>query len=231
MDFTGDQEVFESLEGAVAALKEKLYTCQVERGNYVPEVSRKNEGFMTSGQVQYVCRGGNFAKKGLPYTGVLNVLQVMLGYEYLWVKVRVKGGAYGCMCDFYRDGNCYFVSYRDPNLGQTIEVYQEAAQFLADYQGSERTLTQYVIGTFSFMDVPLTAEAKGRRSRDAYFRELTYDMVQKMRDEVLNATAEDIRGLADYVRAFMEEDCLCVVGSEQKIKAESDRFMKIENLF
>ena len=155
----------------------------------------------------------------------------MLGYEYLWVKVRVKGGAYGCMCDFYRDGNCYFVSYRDPNLGQTIEVYQEAAQFLADYQGSERTLTQYVIGTFSFMDVPLTAEAKGRRSRDAYFRELTYDMVQKMRDEVLNATAEDIRGLADYVRAFMEEDCLCVVGSEQKIKAESDRFMKIENLF
>ena len=54
----------------------------------------------------------------------------------------------------YRDGNCYFVSYRDPNLGQTIEVYQEAAQFLADYQGSERTLTQYVIGTFSFMDVP-----------------------------------------------------------------------------
>ena len=231
VDFTGDQEVFESLEGAVAALKEKLYTCQVERGNYVPEVSRKNEGFMTSGQVQYVCRGGNFAKKGLPYTGVLNVLQVMLGYEYLWVKVRVKGGAYGCMCDFYRDGNCYFVSYRDPNLGQTIEVYQEAAQFLADYQGSERTLTQYVIGTFSFMDVPLTAEAKGRRSRDAYFRELTYDMVQKMRDEVLNATAEDIRGLADYVRAFMEEDCLCVVGSEQKIKAESDRFMKIENLF
>ena len=231
IDFTGDEKAFESLEPAVAKRKEKLYTCEVKKEKYVPEVSKKNEGFMTPGQVQYVCRAGNFMKKGLPYRGALKVLNVMMGYEYLWTNIRVKGGAYGCMCGFGRTGDCYFVSYRDPNLGQTIEVYENAADFIENYDAGERTMTQYIIGTFSQLDMPLTAAGKGRRSREAYFRGITLDMIQKERNEVMDATPEDIRSLGAYLRAFMEDDCLCVVGNEQKIKAEADRFMKIENLF
>ncbi len=231
IDFTGDEKAFESLEPAVAKLKEKLYTCEVKKEKYVPEVSKKNEGFMTPGQVQYVCRAGNFMKKGLPYRGALKVLNVMMGYEYLWTNIRVKGGAYGCMCGFGRTGDCYFVSYRDPNLGQTIEVYENAADFIENYDAGERIMTQYIIGTFSQLDMPLTAAGKGRRSREAYFRGITLDMIQKERNEVMDATPEDIRSLGAYLRAFMEDDCLCVVGNEQKIKAEADRFMKIENLF
>ena len=231
IDFTGDEKAFESLEPAVAKLKEKLYTCEVKKEKYVPEVSKKNEGFMTPGQVQYVCRAGNFMKKGLPYRGALKVLNVMMGYEYLWTNIRVKGGAYGCMCGFGRTGDCYFVSYRDPNLGQTIEVYENAGDFIENYDAGERTMTQYIIGTFSQLDMPLTAAGKGRRSREAYFRGITLDMIQKERNEVMDATPEDIRSLGAYLRAFMEDDCLCVVGNEQKIKAEADRFMKIENLF
>lgn len=231
VDFTGDRQVFEGLEGAVDRLQGRLYTCETARGNYVPEVSKKNEGFMTSGQVQYVCRAGNFLKKGLPYRGALKVLSVMMGYEYLWTNIRVKGGAYGCMCGFGRLGDCFFVSYRDPNLEQTIDVYEGAADFVEKYEASERTMTQYIIGTFSQLDVPLTVAGKGRRSRDAYMRGITYDMIQKERDEVMDAKPEDIRSLSAYIRAFMEDDCLCVVGNEQKIKAEADKFMKIENLF
>ena len=231
LDFTGDEETFKNLEASVTALKEKLYTCQVEQGEYVPVLSRKNEGFMNAGQVQYVCRAGNFTRKGLPYTGVLNVLKVMMGYEYLWTNIRVKGGAYGCMCDFARNGSCYFVSYRDPNLEQTIDVYEKAADFIEKYEADDRTMTQYIIGAFSSLDVPLTASAKGRRSKGAYMRGLTYDMLQKERDEVLNATPEDIRSLAAYIKAFMEEDYLCVVGNEQKIRSDADKFMKLENLF
>ena len=231
VDFTGDEKAFEGLEASVAKLKEKLHTCEVKREKYIPEVSKKNEGFMTPGQVQYVCRAGNFLKKGLPYRGALKVLKVMMGYEYLWTNIRVKGGAYGCMCNFNRTGDCYFVSYRDPNLGQTINVYENAADFVENYDASERTMTQYIIGTFSQLDIPLTAAGKGRLSRDAYLRGVTMDMFQKERDEIINAAPEDIRSLGAYIRAFMEDDCLCVVGSEQKIRAEADKFMKIENLF
>ena len=230
VDFTGDEKAFEGLEASVAKLKEKLHTCEVKREKYIPEVSKKNEGFMTPGQVQYVCRAGNFLKKGLPYRGALKVLKVMMGYEYLWTNIRVKGGAYGCMCNFNRTGDCYFVSYRDPNLGQTINVYENAADFVENYDASERTMTQYIIGTFSNIDMPLTASAKGRRSKVAYMTGVTIEMIQKERDEVLQVTPEQIRELSKYIEAFMEDDCFCVVGNEQKIRSEESKFLKLENL-
>lgn len=231
LDFTGDREVLEKLAGPVAAVKSKLYTCEVERGQYVPAAEKKNEGLTCQNQVDYVCRAGNFLKKGLPYTGALNVLRVMMGYEYLWLNIRVKGGAYGCMCSFGRNGESYFCSYRDPNLGQTIGVFEKAAEFIANYQADERTMTKYIIGAISDLDVPLTAAGKGQRSKNCYFGGITSGMLQESRDQVLNATPEDIRALSKYIAAFIGDDCLCVVGNEQKIKEEKDRFMKIENLF
>ena len=231
VDFVGEEVAAEKLTAPVETLKEKLYTCPVEKAHYVPGVEKKNEGLMTSGQVQYVCRAGNFRRKGLPYKGTLKVLKVMMGYEYLWVNVRVKGGAYGCMCSFGRSGESYFVSYRDPNLGKTIGIYEKAAETIASYQADERTMTQYIIGAVSDLDVPLTPAAKGLQSLGAYMTGLTVAMLQKERDEVLGATAEDIRELSAYISAFMEEDFLCVVGNANKIKEEKDRFLHLENLF
>jgi hypothetical protein len=231
LDFTGEKEALSALEGAVAGFKSRLYTCPVEQGSYAPAFSKKQEGFMTSGQVLYVCRAGNFKKKGLPYKGTLNVLRVMMGYEYLWVNIRVKGGAYGCMCSFYRDGGSYFVSYRDPNLGQTIDVFEKAADFIEHYDANERTMTQYIIGAISELDIPLTASGKGRRSREYYLTGMTQEMLQTARNEVLDATPEDIRSMSAYIRAFLDDEYLCVVGNEAKIREEQDKFKKIENLF
>ena len=191
---------------------------------------RKNEGFTTSGQVDYVCRAGNFLKKGLPYTGALTVLRVMMGYEYLWMNVRVKGGAYGCMCNFYKDGGSYFCSYRDPNLGVTVDVFEKAAEFIANYRADERTMTKYIIGAMSELDTPLTANGVGMRSRNMYLSGVTQEELQLYRDQVLDATPEDIRALSKYIEAFLEDDFLCVVGNEQKIKSESEKFLKIGNL-
>ena len=231
IDFVGEEDAVKKLSAPVEALKEELYTCEVEKAKYIPCAEKKNEGLMTSGQVQYVCRAGNFRRKGLPYKGTLRVLKVMMGYEYLWVNVRVKGGAYGCMCSFGRTGESYFVSYRDPNLGRTIEVYERAAETIAAYQADERTMTQYIIGAISDLDTPMNPAAKGLRSLSAYMTGVTREMVQKERDEVLAATAEDIRELAAYIDAFMEEDFLCVVGNANKLKEERDKFMNLENLF
>ena len=230
VDFTGEGAVLEKLEAPVASLKSRLYTCEVERAAYAPVPEKKNEGLTTLGQVDYVCRAGNFLKKGLPYTGALNVLRVMMGYEYLWVNIRVKGGAYGCMCNFYRNGGAYFCSYRDPNLGQTIDVFENAADFIANYQADERTMTQYIIGAVSELDIPLTAAVKAIRSRQYYFSGMTPEMLQQSRDQVLDATPEDIRELAKYIRAFLEDDFLCVVGNEQQIEAEKEKFTRVEAL-
>ncbi len=231
VDFVGTQEGYEKLAVPVEAFANALYTTPVEKGNFVPQVSRKNEGYMTSGQVQYVCRAGNFRKKGLPYKGALRILKVMLGYEYLWVNVRVKGGAYGCMCGFGKSGESYFVSYRDPNLGKTIDIYEKAAENIAKFDADERTMTQYIIGAISDLDVPMNPSAVGLFSLSAYMTGLTQEVLQQERDEMLSVTAEDIRDLSKYIEAFMSDDFLCVVGNTEKIKEEAELFMHTENLF
>ena len=231
VDFVGTKEGYEKLERPVEAFAEALYTTPAEKGCFIPKVSRKNEGFMTSGQIQYVCRAGNFRKKGLTYTGALRILKVMLGYEYLWMNVRVKGGAYGCMCGFGKSGESYFVSYRDPNLGKTVEIYEKAAENIAAFEADERTMTQYIIGAVSDLDIPMNPSALGLFSLSAYMTGLTQEVLQKERDEMLSATAEDVRELSKYIEAFMSDEFLCVVGNSEKIKAEAGLFMHTENLF
>lgn len=186
---------------------------------------------MTPGQVLYVCRAGNFKKKGLPYKGTLRFLKVMMEYEYLWMNIRVKGGAYGCMCGFGRSGESYFVSYRDPNLKNTVEIYEKAADTVAEFTADERTMTQFIIGAVSDMDTPMNPAAYGLFSLSAYQSGITQQMLDQERAQLLNATQEDIRGLAEYIRAFMQDDFLCVVGNAQKIKEEKEMFLTTENLF
>lgn len=231
VDYTAENEGMAGVENLIENLKGKLYTDSIEGVGYDPHPVKKNEGLMTSAQIQYVCRAGNFGKKGLPYNGALHVLRVMMGYDYLWTQVRVKGGAYGCMCDFMKTGDSYFVSYRDPNLKNTIDVYEKAADYIAHFEADERTMTQYIIGAISEMDTPMTPAMKGSYSLTGYMTHYSYEMAQKDRDELLSTDVNTIRGLAKYIRAFMDEDCLCVVGNEENIKANNELFENTDYLF
>ncbi len=231
VDYTAEREGLAGVETLIADFKKSLYTDPVSGTGYVPQPERKNEGFMTSAQIQYVCRAGNFEKKGLRYTGALRVLRVLMGYDYLWTQVRVKGGAYGCMCSFGRSGDSYFVSYRDPNLKNTIDVYEKAADYIAHFEADERTMTQYVIGAVSETDMPMTPAMKGIYSLTGYLTHYAYEEVQRDREEMLAADADVIRGLAKYIEAFMDDGCLCVVGNEENIKTNSGLFENTDHLF
>lgn len=231
VDYTAQQEGLAGIEPLIVKLKSRLYSDPVDETGYDPKPVRKNEGFMTSAQIQYVCRAGNYEKNGLHYNGALKVLRVLLGYDYLWTQVRVKGGAYGCMCSFGRSGDSYFVSYRDPNLKNTIDVYENAADYIAHFEADERTMTQYIIGAVSEMDVPMTPAMKGTYSLTGYMTHYPYEKVQRNRDELLAADADTIRGLSEYIRAFMDEDCLCVVGNEENIKENGELFKNTDYLF
>lgn len=230
VDYTAEREGLAGVEPLIEALKKRLYQDAEESRPYDPKPVKKNEGLMSSAQIQYVCRAGNYAKKGLPYTGALRALKVIMSYEYLWTQVRVKGGAYGCMCQFGKTGESYFVSYRDPNLEKTLEVYENAADFVEAFEADERTMTQYIIGAVSALDMPLTPAAKGVYSLAGYMTGLTFEKVQQERDELLAADAGTIRKLAAYIRAFMEDGCLCVVGNEEKIKRQEALFGSVEYL-
>ena len=155
---------------------------------------------------------------------------MILSYDYLWINVRVKGGAYGCMSGFMRNGDAYFTSYRDPNLKSTNEIYEGIPAYLRAFDADERDMTKYIIGTFGALDTPLNPEAKGSRSMAAYLEHLTYEEIQKERDEILTATPEDIRSLSDLIASILSDQCLCVVGNEHAIREESGMFTAIQGL-
>ena len=192
---------------------------------------KKNEGFKTSSKVQYVARVGNFIDQGAEYQGALQVLKVILSYDYLWLNIRVKGGAYGCMSNFNRAGEGFFISYRDPNLEKTMEVYEGVVDYLRNFTVSERDMTKYIIGTLSNMDRPMTPAAKGERSMSLYMHKITEEMIRKERKEVLSATQEDIRNLAEVISAMLSAKQLCVVGSEEKIDEAKEMFGEVKYLF
>ena len=230
VDYTGTQEGLSAVKERIPACREKLFDGAAFQKEKEIEPKVYNEGFKTSGAVQYVCRCGDFKEKGLSYHGALRALKVIMGYDYLWLNVRVKGGAYGCMTNFRPTGESYFVSYRDPHLKETLDIFEKAADYVENFKADERAMTKYIIGAVSALDTPLTPKQKGERSMSAYFSNLDFEEEQKERDELLTATEETIRSLADHIKAFMEQDFLCVVGSEEKIGQNSKLFESTSNL-
>ncbi len=224
ISYTASQEGLKDLEKLVDNLKQKLFTDKVEESTCILHCEKKNEAFKTASKVQYVARAGNFIDHGASYTGALQILKVILSYDYLWQNIRVKGGAYGCMSNFNRIGEGYFVSYRDPNLKRTMEVYEGITDYLKNFTVSPRDMTKYIIGTISNIDHPMTPAAKGDRSMNLYMNHVSPEMIRKERMEILAAGQEDIRALADVVEAVLAADQLCVIGSEEKIDAEKEMF-------
>lgn len=227
--YTASREGLEGLEGRIQDLKSRLFVGETVHAQCIIHCEKKNEGFQTASKVQYVARAGNFIDRGMSYSGALQILKVILSYEYLWQNIRVKGGAYGCMSNFNRVGEGYFVSYRDPHLKRTVEVYEGVVEYLQGFTVSERDMTKYIIGTMSNIDQPLTPSAKGERSMNLYMGKVSAEMIQAERREILEAGQEDIRRLARVVEAVLAADQLCVIGSEEKLEEDKELFETLTN--
>ena len=230
ISFTGNNEAYgnakPSLEKVIAGFNKMSAIGNQAEVHF----NTAKEAFIDASQIQYVAKTGDFICEGYEYTGALRLLRIILSYDYLWINVRVKGGAYGCMNTFLRSGESYFVSYRDPNLSDTLDVYDRIPEYIKSFSPDERDMTKYIIGTFSALDTPMNPEAKGSRSLSAYLEGITYEQIQKERNEILNAQPEDIRRLADLVEAVLMKDSICVIGNENMIKESAGLFENVEKL-
>lgn len=225
LSYTAAREGLEGLEKMVEKLKNSLHTRTAEEDKRcVIHCEKKNEGFKTASKVQYVAKAGNFIDLGVAYTGALQILKVIMSYDYLWQNIRVKGGAYGCMSNFNRIGEGYFVSYRDPNLKRTLDVYDGVVDYLKNFTVSERDMTKYIIGTMSGIDQPMTPASKGERSMNLYMNKVSAEMIREERNQILDAEQDDIRALYKVAEAVLQADQMCVIGGEDKIEEEKELF-------
>ena len=230
IDYIGEERTHAQIAPMVEQFCNKLITEEVSLPDEGFKLEKLNEGHKTSGQVQYVAKVGNFRDGGLEPTGALAVLKVIMGYDYLWNNVRVKGGAYGCMSGFAHSGIGYFVSYRDPKLKETLDIFDGAADYIEKFECSDRDMTKFIIGTIADVDSPLTPYDEGMESFGAYFTHKSNADKQKSRDEILTCDVNAVRKLSAHIREIMKADAICVVGAEDKIEENKELFLNIGDL-
>lgn len=231
VSYTGDMDVSELLEKPFEEFGNKLSTRPLRKDVPLFEKNIKNEGFKTASQVQYAAIAGNFADAGYSYDSSLCVLKIIFSYGYLWENVRVKGGAYGAMCSFMRNGTCYMSSYRDPNLMETYDIFKNAYKYVEDFECSDRDMTKYIIGTIANFDAPQPPVADGASNMAKYLMGITDEDMQKDRDKILSTDPASIRALAPLIKAVTKQNTVCAIGGERKIEESRESFNEIRAIF
>lgn len=186
-----------------------------------------NEGIAAATDSQYVGIGYNLSKLGYDFSGSLAVTRTLLSTEYLIQRVRIVGGAYGCFCLIRQLGSCIFLSYRDPNLAATYDVFETVSDYLANIEISDRDLLKFIIGTLREFDSPKSPMEATIAAVSDYFCGITPEMRLKWRDEAVNTTAEDIRRAAEPIKAMLAQGCRCAFGSREKLEKEGTMLKSI----
>lgn len=228
---TANPDLMAQCEKNLAPLLSKLSPEAYEAVPDEFETKAINEGIAAPIKIQYVVKGGNFFRKGYSYSGKLRVLSNILSNEFLYKEIRVKGGAYGCAAGFTPDGYQYFYSYRDPNLRETLDVYNRVPEFIRSFQCNKREMDKYILGEISQMDYPKTPEASGAQSDLDFITGFTQEDRQQIRDELLSTQLEDLRIYAEMIQAIMDKNHYAIMGNEANIKAAAELFDLITPVF
>ena len=182
------------------------------------------EALTIPAKVNYVAKGDDLIRLGYMPNGATSVIENYLRATWLWEKVRVQGGAYGGFCSVDpRSGVFAFLSYRDPNLLSTLDIYDETSRMLKRTQLSEAELTRSIIGTIGDIDAYQLPDAKGYSSMVRYLVGESEAIRQQRREEVLTTTAKDFRAFSDVLSKVAAGGRVVVLGSPQAIDAASIR--------
>jgi presequence protease len=182
------------------------------------------EALTIPASVNYVGKGANLYRFGLRPSGAALVVVKHLRTTWLWEKVRVQGGAYCGFCVLdHRSGSFTFLSYRDPNLLETLDIYDQTPAFLKRAEPDQAELVRNIIGTIGDIDAYQLPDAKGFTSMQRYLAGETDEIRQRRRDEILGASVADFRVFADALADLTAHGQVVVLGSEQAIRAVDAR--------
>lgn len=227
ISLTGEEKNWENLSQALVCFFKKLPNTLYKSANYAFLPSIKNEAYATANSLQTIAKGFNFKKQGYAFKGTLYVISHMLNSGYLWDKVRLQGGAYGCDLTISRDGTMLLCSYCDPGLTETLEIYHKIGDFLRKIDLDEEEWVKYIIGTIGGIDQPLTMEEKSEKALLYHVCSISERMVQQERHEILQTTQKDIRKFADLFESFTKDDEICVIGGKRKLEKNKGLFKEI----
>ncbi|RMF03637.1 MAG: peptidase M16, partial [Chloroflexi bacterium] len=192
----------------------------VELARWQPTPGPVAEGLTIPAQVNYVGKGANLYELGYTLHGSQLAITNFLRTTWLWERVRVQGGAYGGFCRFDTHSGVFnYLSYRDPNLLDTLDNYDAAAGFLQNVHLSDDELTKSIIGGIGALDAYQLPDAKGYTSMLRHLLNITEEDRQQRRDELLSTTAADFRAFGEVLARINKAGRVVVLGSPQAIDA------------
>ncbi|KAK9096895.1 hypothetical protein Sjap_022392 [Stephania japonica] len=200
-------------------------TSPTESASFNARISPVNEAIIIPTQVNYVGKASNIYETGYQLHGSAYVISKYIGNTWLWDRVRVSGGAYGGFCDFDTHSGVFsYLSYRDPNLLKTLDVYDGTANFLRELDLDNDGLTKAIIGTIGDVDSYQLPDAKGYTSMLRYLLGVTEEERQKRREEILSTSVNDFKAFADAIEAIKEKGVVVAVASSDDVaSANKDR--------
>ncbi|KAG2654222.1 hypothetical protein PVAP13_1NG489800 [Panicum virgatum] len=179
-----------------------------------------NEAIVVPTQVNYVGKAGNLYQSGYQLNGSAYVISKHISNTWLWDRVRVSGGAYGGFCDFDTHSGVFsYLSYRDPNLLKTLDVYDETAKFLRELEMDDDALAKAIIGTIGDVDAYQLPDAKGYSSLLRYLLGITDEERQQRREEILSTSLKDFKEFADAVESIKDNGVVVAVASPDDVEA------------
>ncbi len=219
VNVTTDDHGWSHVEPRVRGFLGELPELPASTAEWLPQRFDDFEGMTIPAQINYVGKGGNIYELGYKFHGSVNVISKYLRATWLWERVRVQGGAYGAFCLFNSlSGVLAFLSYRDPNLVKTVEIFDKTTEFLRNIDLSREELTKGIIGTIGDIDTYMLPDAKGYVSMLQYLNGNSDEDRQRMRDEVLSTTVDDFRNFADVLEGVKENGLVKALGSKGAIE-------------
>lgn len=195
-------------------------SSSVEKTTWNGRLSSENEAIVIPTQVNYVGKATNIYDTGYQLKGSAYVISKYISNTWLWDRVRVSGGAYGGFCDFDTHSGVFsFLSYRDPNLLKTLDVYDGTGDFLRQLEMDDDTLTKAIIGTIGDVDAYQLPDAKGYSSLLRYLLGVTEEERQKRREEILSTSLKDFKEFADAIEAAKQKGVVVAVASPDDVDA------------
>ena len=228
INLTASNDVYEPAKSALEKVVEVLPEGESEAKKLNFELKAVNTGLQAPGGVQYVTQGINLKNAGYKNHGSFDLVNQLLSTGYLWEKVRVQGGAYGCYLTFDRlNGALMLASYRDPNLEKTLDVFEGVSDFLENLEISDSSFEKLLIGTFGRLDGPLTPSQRGKLAFNRFLTGVTYEELNELRSELLDASVDDLKSYAKFFKTLAEKGTICVHGSEGRLQESSELFEEI----
>ncbi len=223
VNVTADGALWGKAQAELASFVAGLPEQRVADADWSRTLAPRNEGLIIPAQVNYVGKGANLKALGFTLTAASAVALRLLNTTYLWDKVRVQGGAYGGSSRFdLSSGNFAFLSYRDPNLLKTLDVYDGAAKALRAEIG-DTDLVRSVIGVVGDLDRPEFVDAKGYSAMWRILNGTTDELRQQRRDEILGTSRADFVALAEAIEAVAAKGHVVVLGGEAAITAANEQ--------